>query len=559
MDPIFGKTANPPSIIQNLHVGAGLVGSGITAMEFPSHPTNDAQHTLYKQGPYPSLINKATLGKQHKNADGSAKIQQNFINPTITGNGPLFGIGQQHVFNPAKIQNSDARLTPKGEFSGNSSFFNYVGENSNTLISGRNSNIYPHDNILGKPNFSHNVNSLNNTKPKNNANKPQTYNLTPTIKNQNHKLPQVKYGQHDIPLFSVNTDFTQRDENITRQAKEDWTKNKHMPDESETKDFVNPVGKLDIPNDLSQLIDKTLNLRSPMSINESFCSSCNSDFKNLDSFENFNNNQEYKKEHFDKQQQKSKPKQILDLGMKNLITLGSKTFNFKFSNFSNNEFFINFSQNGFLNNNLSQNQPTPQTPQQTQKETFNKTSLNDSDELYQELLRSYAVSLNHYLNNSSKYKKWKTNWKILDDNLTKTNLSVKRLDSKDKDVAYTQNKGDIIKFRWRDTDTYIPRSVFAYVLMHELTHQVFPMSFQGHGDPFPDMLCIMCVAGYELRIFDLKNIPKKTVYSNGQEITSRGSLTSELLRGIELLREANPDSSEYYNQLESVIKSDNSF
>lgn len=554
MDPIFGKTANPPSIIQNLHVGAGLVGSGITAMEFPSHPTNDAQHTLYKQGPYPSLINKATLGKQHKNVDGSAKIQQNFINPTITGNGPLFGIGQQHVFNPAKIQNSDARLTPKGEFSGNSSFFNYDGENSNSLISGRNSNIYPHDNILGKPNLGKIDDSLINNsttkqQPKNNANKPQTYNLTPTIKNQNHKLPQVKYGQHDIPLFSVNTDFTQRDENITRQAKEDWTKNKHMPDESEVKDFVNPVGKLDIPNDLSQLIDKTLNLRSPMSINnESFCSSCK-----FDDSENFdrhfeNSDKQHIKEHFDKQQQKSKPKQILDLGMKNLISLGSKTFNFKFSNFSNN-----------LQNNQQNTQTQEPTNQNQTKETFNKTSLNDSDELYQELLRSYAVSLNHYLNNSSKYKKWKTNWKILDDNLTKTNLSVKRLDSKDKDVAYTQNKGDIIKFRWRDTDTYIPRSVFAYVLMHELTHQVFPMTFQGHGDPFPDMLCIMCVAGYELRIFDLKNIPKKTVYSNGQEITSRGSLTSELLRGIELLREANPDSSEYYDQLEAVIKKDNSF
>lgn len=554
MDPVLGKTANPPTVIQNLNIDSNL--SALNSIEFPSLPTVNNQNTLYKQGIYPSLINKATLGKQNKiltdQTVKTTKPYSNLINPTIKytydqQNTDLnFGLGQQHidVLNKFKIYNEDSRLTPKNELSGS----NYFTQD-NTGIYGtsealkeRNSNIYKCDNIIGKPIFTQDYSTI---KSKSGVGEPILIK-----KNNFHNLPQVKYGQYDVPVFKVSADFTDRDEQITQIAKDDWTRNKHIPYESETTDFIKPIGKFisDEPNTLNYVIQKSQQIRPELSINnESFTSKQNIDLSSVkefisDFFKSKSTRQHV--EHIEqfkqfnsmskKQSLTQKTKKIFDDSVKNIIsTIKSHHINTSQHNiFQQSETFIN-------------------------AEHFENKSLNDSDELYQELLRSYAIALCYYLNHSKKYSKWSYNWKILDDNLKKTNLLVKRLNSDDKDVAYTQNKGEIIKFRWRDMESYIPRSVFAYVLMHELTHQVFPMTFQGHGDPFPDMLSIICVAGYELRIFDLKNIPKKTVYSNGQEITSRDSLTHELLQGIKFLRKANPNSKAYYDQLEEVIKLDN--
>lgn len=190
------------------------------------------------------------------------------------------------------------------------------------------------------------------------------------------------------------------------------------------------------------------------------------------------------------------------------------------------------------------------------RETFNQSSLPDTDTLYQSMLRSYSVAICDYLNRNPKYKPWLKNWQILEKNLKKNDIKMGRLSADDKDVAYTENKGELLKFRWRDKLHYLPRSVFCYVLLHELTHQVFPPSFIGHRSPFPEMLCLLCVAGYELRLFDLKNIPTEMVKSNGQPITSRNSIAEEILYGIQMLREKNPESSSYYDQLEKCVRSD---
>lgn len=190
------------------------------------------------------------------------------------------------------------------------------------------------------------------------------------------------------------------------------------------------------------------------------------------------------------------------------------------------------------------------------KETFNQSSLPDTDTLYQSMLRSYSVAVCDYLNRNPKYKHWSKNWQILERNLRKNDMKMGRLSADDKEIAYTENKGELLKFRWRDKLHYLPRSIFCYVLLHELTHQVFPPSFIGHKSPFPEMLCLLCVAGYELRLFDLKNIPTEMVKSNDQPITSRNSIAEEILYGIEMLREKNPESSSYYDQLERCVKSD---
>lgn len=180
-------------------------------------------------------------------------------------------------------------------------------------------------------------------------------------------------------------------------------------------------------------------------------------------------------------------------------------------------------------------------------------SYNDSDILYKEMIRAQAKAISFYLNNNPKYAKWKKNWKILDKNLNKSNLLVERLPENDQDIAYTKNKGDVIKFRWRDNDKFISKNVFMYVVLHELTHQVFPHNFIGHDEPFPTMLCIMSVAGLELNLFDLSKIPNTTVYTNGQPIGSKQSLKNELFTGISILEKENPNSKNYYDKLRQFI------
>ena len=89
-----------------------------------------------------------------------------------------------------------------------------------------------------------------------------------------------------------------------------------------------------------------------------------------------------------------------------------------------------------------------------------------------------------------------------------------------------------------------------YVLLHELTHESFPPTFQGHGDPFPQMLCLLCVAATEIGILDIQNIPKNIFMSNGRPITSRESIKTEIMFGIDMLIEANKNDEkivEYYN------------
>lgn len=221
------------------------------------------------------------------------------------------------------------------------------------------------------------------------------------------------------------------------------------------------------------------------------------------------------------------------------------------------------------NTNIQTPKPNPIKPQQninliqggTKTETFKPNirepfscaTLNDTDDLYKQMIRSYATAVSFYLNNNQKYKAWSENWKILDDNLRKTDLSVKRLKESDNEIAYTENKGEVIKFRWRDKKDYVSKNVFMYVVLHELTHQVFPPNITGHGGDFPNMLCIMCVAGIELDLFDLSAIPRDVVYTNNQEICSRNSIYRELMNGIELLRAKNKGSNLYYDHLTEYI------
>ena len=179
-----------------------------------------------------------------------------------------------------------------------------------------------------------------------------------------------------------------------------------------------------------------------------------------------------------------------------------------------------------------------------------------ADELYKQILRTSAKTVCDFLLNFKPYKPWMKHWKILEANLKKTNLNISKLPNTDKEIAYTLDKGEVIKFRWEDNNRYIPKDVYMYVLLHELTHESFPPSFQGHGDPFPQMLCLLCVAATEIGILDIQNIPKNIFMSNGRPITSRESIKTEIMFGIDMLIEANKNDEkivEYYNAKKQFV------
>ena len=180
-----------------------------------------------------------------------------------------------------------------------------------------------------------------------------------------------------------------------------------------------------------------------------------------------------------------------------------------------------------------------------------------ADELYKQMLKTNAKSVCDWLLSFRPYKPWIKHWKILEENLKKTKLNVSKLSTNDNEIAYTLNKGEVIKFRWQDKKRFIPKDVFMYVLLHELTHESFPPSFQGHDEPFPQMLCLLCVAATEIGILNIENIPKDIFMSNDRPITSRDSIRTEILFGIDMLIEANkndPKIVEYYNVKREFIK-----
>ena len=186
------------------------------------------------------------------------------------------------------------------------------------------------------------------------------------------------------------------------------------------------------------------------------------------------------------------------------------------------------------------------------KNLFKKSDTTDSSgpfvTLYKEMIRSYAICVCTYLQNHPQYKHWKQNWDILENNLKKNNLKVEQLKIDHEQIAYTQNKGQLLCFRWKDSQHYIKKDVFIYVVLHELTHQCFPRDFIGHKEPFPTMLCILCFAALELGLYNLENIPENVVMSNGQEIASRLSIKEELMIAINLLIEKNPHLKDYYSK-----------
>lgn len=198
-----------------------------------------------------------------------------------------------------------------------------------------------------------------------------------------------------------------------------------------------------------------------------------------------------------------------------------------------------------------------------QPERFeSNTSSNESDinkdikpfanEQYLDALKTRAMALCYYLQNNPAYKRWKSNWKLLENNLHKTNLSFNKLKDDDEDIAYVINKGDEISFRIHDLQKYVPINVYQYVLYHEMAH----MSTEElqHTDFFHKLLSIISLAAYELGFIDLRRISFSYYNTNNQPILSKDSLKEEIVDGCYYVGNESGRNA-YYDKLAKHIKS----
>lgn len=175
-----------------------------------------------------------------------------------------------------------------------------------------------------------------------------------------------------------------------------------------------------------------------------------------------------------------------------------------------------------------------------------KTNENIIDTLYKELLRSYSYAIVNWVISFRPYKHWNDHWKHLLNNIEKNSLKINQLNENDKLVAYNYNKCEYMSFRWKDEKGYLPKNVFLYVLLHELAHAAFPPSFKHHGNPFSDILCLLCVAATELDLIQISKLPNSIFTSNHDSILSKESFINEVKRGIELLIKYNDDEIKRY-------------
>ena len=104
------------------------------------------------------------------------------------------------------------------------------------------------------------------------------------------------------------------------------------------------------------------------------------------------------------------------------------------------------------------------------KEGFENPIEKEADYMYLQALKIRASAVCKFLNDHASYKKWSSNWKLLEKNLKRNGLLFERLDDTDADIAYVINKGDKVKFRIRDEKRYVPLNIYQYVLYHEMAH-----------------------------------------------------------------------------------------
>ena len=186
------------------------------------------------------------------------------------------------------------------------------------------------------------------------------------------------------------------------------------------------------------------------------------------------------------------------------------------------------------------------------KEGFENPIEKEADYMYLQALKIRASAVCKFLNDHASYKKWSSNWKLLEKNLKRNGLLFERLDDTDADIAYVINKGDQVKFRIRDEKRYVPLNIYQYVLYHEMAHM--STTELQHTPKFHELLNIISLAGFELGFIDLSRTSKEFYMTNGQPILCRASMKEEIMDGCDWLKKANPNSDLYYDSIKKAVR-----
>ena len=175
------------------------------------------------------------------------------------------------------------------------------------------------------------------------------------------------------------------------------------------------------------------------------------------------------------------------------------------------------------------------------------------DQIYIQSLESRLVAVLRYVERNQVYRPWMSNWKALETAMAKADFSFTRLDGSDKDIAFTIDKGRETKFRIRGIDNrYIPLNVYQYVMLHEAAHCANYNNW-GHGVEFQNLLSLLCLAATELGFIRINAIGTSMYTTNGQPILSRGDIKSEVLHGVELIKNKNPRLAAHYDEFIAFI------
>lgn len=168
------------------------------------------------------------------------------------------------------------------------------------------------------------------------------------------------------------------------------------------------------------------------------------------------------------------------------------------------------------------------------KERFEGASnIDTSKHIYTCVLKAYAHALCDICLCNKDFAPWRINWVKMEENINKCGWNFEILDTSDADVAYVENKGEIMRFRIRDDKRFLPISIYTYVLCHELAHLANYNEY-GHGPNFQRLMHLLEVAAYELGIIKPDKYPSTHSYtSNGTTILSKDSIKRELYDGID--------------------------
>lgn len=185
------------------------------------------------------------------------------------------------------------------------------------------------------------------------------------------------------------------------------------------------------------------------------------------------------------------------------------------------------------------------------KEGFENPIANEADYMYMNALKVRAMAVCQYLKNNKMYKKWLSNWSMLEKNLKGGKL-FERLSETDADIAYVVDKGREIKFRIRDNDRYVPINTYQYVLYHEMAHM--STTELQHTEFFMKLLNIISLAGFECGFVDFRRLPCSFYMTNGKPILCKSSMKEEVCSGAKWLKQVNPESEAYYNGIIEAVK-----